>query len=260
MGFGALGGFEYMAILAGETRAPSRSVTRSVFIAAPVIALMFVLGTSTVVAYVPIDDIDLIAPVAQVLRLGFGPFGVATPIVTVAILMTLAMRVGQASVAFTAVTRLPMVAGWDQMLPAWFSKLHATYRTPVNSIILVGAASFAIASLSLVGVGHAEAFQLLFNASGIFYALTYVVMFAIPLFGLRGVTPRPPLWLQLASWSGLLMTLLYIVLSVFPIIKVESVSTFALKIALLIGLMNVVGVGILVWARRRSAALTPSHA
>ena len=44
MGFGALGGFEYMAILAGETKAPARSVTRSVFIAAPVIALMFVLG------------------------------------------------------------------------------------------------------------------------------------------------------------------------------------------------------------------------
>jgi amino acid transporter len=66
------------------------------------------------------------------------------------------------------------------MLPAWFSRLHATYKTPVNSIMLVGASSFAIASLSLIGVGHAEAFQLLFNGSGIFYALTYVVMFADP--------------------------------------------------------------------------------
>ena len=113
---------------------------RSVFIAAPVIALMFVLGTSTVVAYVPTNDIDLIGPVAQVLRVGYGPFGIAAPLVTVAILMTLAMRVGQASVAFTAVTRLPMVAGWDHMLPAWFSRLHATYKTPVNSIMLVGAA------------------------------------------------------------------------------------------------------------------------
>ena len=150
----------------------------------------------------PNDDIDLIGPVAQVLRVGYGPFGIAAPLVTVAILMTLAMRVGQASVAFTAVTRLPMVAGWDHMLPAWFSRLHATYQTPVNSIVLVGACSFAIASLSLIGVGHAEAFQLLFNASGIFYALTYVVMFAIPLFGLRSVTPRPPLWLRLASLSG----------------------------------------------------------
>jgi len=254
MGFGALGGFEYMAILAGETRSPARTVTRSVFIAAPVIALMFVLGTSTVVAYIPRDDIDLIAPVAQVLRAGFGPFGIAAPLVTVAILMTLAMRVGQASVAFTAVTRLPMVAGWDRMLPAAFSALHPIHKTPVNSIVLVGASSFAIASLSLVGVGHAEAFQLLFNTSGIFYALTYVVMFAIPVFGLRGVSPRPPLWLKLASTSGLLMTVLYIVLSIFPIISVGSVFSFALKIVLLIAAMNAVGIGILLSARRRSTA------
>jgi glutamate:GABA antiporter len=251
MGFGALGGFEYMAILAGETRSPARSVGRSVFIAAPVIALMFVFGTNTVVAYVPTNDIDLIAPVAQVLRAGFSPFGIAAPLVTVAIVMTLCMRIGQASVAFTAVTRLPMVAGWDRMLPSWFSALHPTYKTPVNSILLVGASSFAIASLSLIGVGHAEAFQLLFNASGIFYALTYVVMFAIPLFGLRDVSPRPPAWLQLASWSGLLMTLLYVGLSIFPIITVESVSTFALKIVLLIAAMNVAGAAILVAARRR---------
>jgi amino acid transporter len=225
-----------------------------VFIAAPVIALMFVLGTSTVVAYVPNNDIDLIGPVAQVLRIGYGPFGIATPLVTVAILMTLAMRVGQASVAFTAVTRLPMVAGWDHMLPAWFSRLHATYKTPVNSILLVGVSSFGIASLSLIGVGHAEAFQLLFNGSGIFYALTYVVMFAIPLFGLRTVTPGPPMWLRLASLSGLLMTVLYIVLSVFPIIKVESVSTFALKITMMVVAMNLVGIGILLSADQRSAA------
>lgn len=256
MGFGALGGFEYMAILAGETKAPARSVTRSVFIAAPVIALIFVLGTSTVVAFVPNEQIDLIGPIAQVLRVGYAPFGFVTPIVTLAILMTLAMRVGQASVAFTAVTRLPMVAGWDHMLPPWFSRLHPTYKTPVNSILLVGATSFGIAALSLVGVGHAEAFQLLFNASGIFYALCYVVMFAIPLFGLRDVSPRPPLWLRVASLSGLLMTVLYVVLSVFPIIKVESVATFALKITATVVVMNLVGVGILLAARRRAATFT----
>lgn len=253
MGFGALGGFEYMAILAGETKAPARSVTRSVFIAAPVIALIFVLGTSTVVAFVPNEQIDLIGPIAQVLRVGYAPFGFVTPIVTLAILMTLAMRVGQASVAFTAVTRLPMVAGWDHMLPSWFSRLHPAYKTPVNSILLVGATSFGVSALSLIGVGHAEAFQLLFNASGIFYALCYVVMFAIPLFGLRDVSPRPPLWLRLASLSGLLMTVLYVVLSVFPIIKVESVTTFAVKITATVVVMNLVGVGILLAARRRAA-------
>ncbi len=255
LGFGALGGFEYVAILAGETRSPVRSVRRSVLIAAPVIALMFVLGTSTVLAYIPIENIDLIAPLAQVLRAGFGPFGIATQLVTLAILMSLGMRIAQTSVAFTAVTRLPMVAGWDKLLPSWFTLLHAKYKTPVNSILLVGVVACAFAVISLIGVGQAEAFQLLFNAGGMFYAMTYVVMFAVPLFGLRHVTPRPPLWLRAVSLSGLLMTLLYLALSIFPIIKVDSVSTFALKILLVILAANALGVMVLVLGRRRTARL-----
>lgn len=251
MGFGALGGFEYIAILAGETRSPSRSVGRSVIIAAPIIAIMFVLGTATVVAYIPTSDIDLVGPMPQVLRAGFGPFGIAGPLVTLAILMTLAMRVAQVSVSFTAVTRLPMVAGWDRLLPAWFCRLHPKYKTPINSILLVGACSFLMSLSSLVGVGQAEAFQLLFNASGMFYALTYVVMFAIPLWGLRGVAPRASRWLQVAAMSGLLMTLLYLVLSIFPIIKVESVLAFATKITVVIVAANLLGWAILRSARRR---------
>ncbi len=249
---GAFAGFEYMAILAGETHSPASAVKKSVYYAAPVIALFFILGTSTVVAYVPRDQIDLIGPLPQVLRAGFGPFGIATTMVTIAIVMTLVMRVSQISVAFTAVTRLPMVAGWDRLLPAWFSRLHPKHRTPVNSILIVALFSFAMSAISLIGVGQAEAFQLMFNASGIFYGITYIVLFAIPLFGLRGVTPRPPLWLKLASVSCLLITALYIVLSVFPIVQVASVRGFALKIVGMVVVMNLVGIGILVAARRRS--------
>src|SRR5215471_14736037 len=243
LGFGALGGFEYVAILAGETKAPARSISRSVWIAAPIIALMFVLGTSTVVSFVPNDQIDLVGPVPQVLRVGFSPFGIASQLVTVAIVLTLAMRFAQASVSFTAVSRLPMVAGWDRLLPEWFTRLHATYRTPANSILLVGVVSAVVALLSLVGVGQAESYQLLNNASGIFYALTYVVMFAIPLIGLRSVRRASPLWLRVASFSGLAMTMLYVTLSIFPIIAVASVAGFALKISLVILAANVVGVG-----------------
>jgi amino acid transporter len=253
LGFGALGGFEYVAILAGETRAPARAVRRSVIVAAPIVALMFILGTSTVVAFVPADSIDLVGPLPQVLRVGFGPFGIASQLVTVAIIMTLAMRVSQTNVSFTAVARLPMVAGWDRLLPAWFSKLHPRYRTPVNSIMLVGACALGVALLSLIGVGQAESFQLLFNAAGMFYALTYVVMFAIPIFGLRGVTPRPPLWLKIVSASGLAMTVLFVALSIFPIINVASVAIFALKISSVIVLANILGVGILISARRGAA-------
>jgi amino acid transporter len=260
LGFGALGGFEYVAILAGETRSPARSVGRSVLIAAPIVALMFVLGSSTVVAYIPRDQVDLIGPMAQVLRVGFGPFGIATQLVTIAILMTLGMRIAQVSVSFTAVARLPMVAGWDRLLPPWFSQLHSKYRTPVNSILLVGVVAFGIGLVSLIGVGQAEAFQLIWNAGGMFYALTYIVMFAVPIFGLRGVTPRPPLWLKVASWSGLLMTVLYVALSIFPIIQVASVTTFALKISLVILVANAIGIGLYVSARPRASSIAITEA
>jgi glutamate:GABA antiporter len=249
---GAFAGFEYMAILAGETHSPASAVRKSVYYAAPLITLFFILGTATVVAYIPRDEIDLIGPLPQVLRAGFGPFGIAGTLVTIAIVMTLAMRVSQISVAFTAVTRLPMVAGWDRLLPAWFSRLHATHRTPVNSILVVAGFSFAMSVISLAGVGQAEAFQLMFNASGIFYGITYLVMFAIPLVGLRGVTPRPPWWVKAAAASGLVITVLYTVLSLFPIIQVASVAAFALKITVVIVLLNLVGVGILVAGKRRA--------
>jgi amino acid transporter len=253
LGFGALGGFEYVAILAGECRSPARTIGRSVMIAAPAIALMFIFGTSSVLALVPNEQIDLIAPVPQTLSVGFAPFGVAALIVPVALILLMSLRIAQASVNFTGTSRLPMVAGWDHLLPQWFTRLHPRRKTPVNSILVVGAITLALGLLSLIGVGNQEAFQLLFNAGGIFYALTYLVMFAIPLFGLRGVTPRPPLWLRIAAASGLLMTLLYVCLSIFPIIAVKSTSAFTAKVTSLIVLTNAIGAAIFFVAKRRRA-------
>ncbi len=258
LGFGALGGFEYVAILAGECRNPGRTIGRSVLIAAPAIAIMFIFGTSSVLAFIPLNKIDLIAPIPQVLSVGFAPFGLAALIVPVALALLMTLRVAQASVNFTGLTRLPMVAGWDHLLPQWFTKLHPRYRTPVNSILLVGAMTLALGLLSLIGVGNQESFQLLFNAGGIFYALTYLVMFAIPWVGLRGVeSVRPPWWLRVAAGSGFLMTLLYVCLSIFPIIAVKSSSAFTFKITAVIVLANSLGAGIfLVGKRKRATAAT----
>ena len=245
MGFGALGGFEYVAIHAGECRNPTRAITRSVALAAPIIAVMFILGTSSVLALVPIEQIDLIAPIPQVLSVGFGALGSATAVAPVTILVLLCIRVAQASVMFAGNTRLPMVAGWDGLLPEWFSRLHPRYQTPINSIVFVGAVTLAFSIVGLIGVGKQEAFQLLWNASAIFYALTYLVMFAIPLVGVDS----PP-WLKAAAVSGFLMTLLFVVLSILPIVQVGSPFVFALKISTVILLANAIGLAIFIGKRK----------
>jgi amino acid transporter len=246
MGFGALGGFEYVAIHAGECHQPERTIARSVAVAAPIIGVMFILGTASVLALVPFDQIDLIAPIPQVLATGFAPLGSTAWVAPFTIVLLLCTRIAQASVMFAGITRLPMVAGWDGLMPAWFTRLHRRRRTPVNSIVFVGAVTLAFSIAGLIGVGKQEAFQLLWNASAIFYALTYLVMFAVPIFGVRS-----PAWLKVASASGFLMTLAFVSLSILPIITVQSRLVFALKISVVVLLTN--GIGFLLFRAGRQA-------
>jgi glutamate:GABA antiporter len=189
-----------------------------------------------------------------VLSEGFGALGSAAAVAPIAILVLLSIRIAQASVLFAGNTRLPMVAGWDGLLPAWFTRLHPRYQTPANSILFVGAVTYAFSVAGLVGVGKQEAFQLLWNASGIFYALTYLVMFALPLAGVGPVRDGAPLWLKLAALSGFLMTLLYVGLSILPIVQVESRLTFALKISSVIIVTNVIGAAIFLSRGQRRAS------
>ena len=255
MGFGAFGGFEYVAIHAGECRDPVKSITRATAIAAPIIVLMFILGTSSVLGMIPNDQIDLIAPIPQLLSVGFGPLGAVAAIVPLTLSAMIAIRFAQASVNFAGSTRLPMVAGWDSLLPAWFTRLSDKHMTPVNSILFVGAATFVLSTLGLIGVGKQEAFQLLWNSAGIFYALTYLAMFAVPLFGLKRAQAQPPWWVKLCAVSGLLMTALYVSLSILPIIPVGSRTVFALKIAGLIGVTNLIGLAFYATGGRRARSV-----
>jgi amino acid transporter len=252
LALGALTGFEYIAILAGETRAPARNIGRSVVISAPIIALMFILGTSSVLAFVSPDKVDLIGPIPQVLSIGFGSYGWVGKVVSVAILGVVVRQIALMSIYFAGNTRLPMVAGWDHLLPTWFTRLHDRYKTPVNSILFVGAVTLVLGLASLIGVNEQEAFQLLDNAGGVFYAATYVVLFAIPLVGMKAFGVRVPLWLKIACASGFLVSLLYIGFTIIPIITVGSRLLFAVKIIAVVVVANAIGLAIYALGRKRA--------
>jgi amino acid transporter len=164
--------------------------------------------------------------------------------------------VANSSIVFTGNTRMPVVAGWDRLLPRWFTTLQPRFRTPVNSILFVGAVSLAFGIAGIVGVGEQEAFQLLDNAAGILYGLTYLVLFALPLFASRSpgsVLPPAPAALRIAAGAGLLTTLLYVVLSIFPIIDVQSWRAFAVKISGVVIGLNVLGMFVYAAGGRRRA-------
>ena len=252
---GGLSGFEYIAILAGESRRADRTIGLSVLISAPVIAVMFILGTSTVLAFVGARPINVIGPIPQTFRLAFGDSGAANYAAQFGISLLMARAVAAGSLLFTGVTRLPMAAAWDRVLPQWFTRLHPIRRTPVNSILFVGALVMAVIVLSLIGVQEQESSQLLANASIVHYAIAYIALFALPIFGAPALRGRLPGWLKLVSAAGMAASVISLLIAVYPVVDVVSRAAYAGKIVAVVVVSNMAG--ILVYRAGRGRNATP---
>jgi amino acid transporter len=241
--FGALCGLEYIAILAGESRDPARSIGQSVIVSSPVICAMFILGTASIVALVPRARIDFIAPIPQVMRLTLGATGFGNIAAIAAIFLLQLRLLGATSYLFTGVTRLPMAAGWNHLVPAWFTRLHPRRRTPTNSIACVAALVFALVLLGSAGVHAQEAYQLLQGASLTHYEVAYLAMFAVPLFGAAALRRSLPTWLKWTSAAGLLSTLFSLLISAYPFVNVVNAPIYAIKILSTLAVSNLIAVG-----------------
>jgi amino acid transporter len=227
--FGALVGLEYVAILAGESQDAARSIGRSVIFASPLICAMFILGTSSVLAFSR-NHIDYIAPIPQTFRYALGNSGLGN-LFSVVIIMLLQFRlIGAANLIFTGVTRLPLVAGWDHLIPAWFTRLHPRFRTPTNSIACAWTLVLLILVIANIGVRAQEAFQVITNAAVTHYELAYLVMFAIPLAGARSLRVRLPGWVRWTSMMGFAACLFSFLISSYPFVDVMNPRAYAIKI------------------------------
>ena len=254
MTFGALTGFEMVAIFGGESRNPGRNLARSIVFTAPLIALLYILGTSSILAYVSPDAIDVIGPIPQALKVALGGSGIAVAIVPAVILLLLTNYLCSYTLYFSTNTRLPLVAGWDHLLPRWFTTLHPKYRTPVNATLFMGGVALVASTAVLFGAGNQEAFALLQILTWTFYGLAYLTMFAIPLFARAEKGIKAGAWLRVGAALGMAVTLSFVGLSIFPIVDVTSRLAYSLKVVLVVVGANFVG-----WTIYRAGRQVPVH-
>jgi amino acid transporter len=259
--FNCFSGLEQVAVFAGETKNAARAVLLSAWIAAPAIVVIYVLMASSILTYVPSAQVDLAGPIPQVIAAAFGSgrgtaaahgvgfdFGLVLGGVT--ILALAAAQVAQFAVIVAESSRLPMVAGWDSLLPQWFTRLHPRYGTPVRSLIAITLASLVAVVLATVGTGREEAYQLLVVSGNLSFGLYYAVMFLVPLLvGSKHGDP-PNLWIKVSAVCGLTVTTLALVLDLAPIVDVTSTWAFALKVGLTALATNAVGAAIYLRGRR----------
>ena len=243
----SLAGLEGMAIVVGECRGGARSVARSIAIAVPCVGAIYILATRSVLQFVAPADVDLVNPVAQTFTIALRPFGaIAAIAASTAIFLLIARDFAQSSQAFALVARMPLVAGWDRMVPAWFTKLHPRTKTPVNAILFAGALTFLCCFMALSIAARQEAFQILLSTAGVLFATTYLVMFAIP------ILKPAPWWLRIAAASGFIVTAAFLALTFVPIVEVRSPARYAVTIGLAVAAVNAVGTGLFAMARHRA--------
>jgi amino acid transporter len=261
MALNGLTGLEQIAVFAGETRDAARAIWKSAWIAAPIIALIFILGTGALLTYIPADQVNLAGPVPQVLAVAFAPVAGAAAsggtnwgllLGRLAILGMALAVIAQYALIVAEASRLPMVAGWDGVLPAWFTRLSPRFGTPVRSIAIIVALALAAALAATYGAGAQEALQIINNVAIVVYNIYFGMMFLIPLVVGSRFGARPGLGLKIASASGLLVTILATGLSVFPIIDVPNPVVFGGKIIAATVGVNLVGAAIYWQATRRA--------
>ena len=258
--FNGLSGLEQVAVFAGETRNAAKTIMRSAWIAAPIIALIYILMTGSELTYVPSAKVDLTGPLPQVLAAAFGGGGVGPGtdwglVLGRATILVLGVAlVAQYAVLVAETSRLPMVAGWDGIIPAWFTRLDPRWKTPTRSIATIVLVAIAMGVLATYGTGAQEAFQLINSVGNLNYAIYYMMMFAIPLVVGDRFGPRAGFWLKLAAISGFLVTLIALGFNLLPIVDVASKWAFAAKVGGTWFVLNLIGVAIYVNGMRRKAA------
>jgi amino acid transporter len=257
MAMNALSGLEQVAVFAGETRNAGRTILRSAWIAAPIIAVIYILMTGSMLAYTPADKVDLTGPIPQLLAAAFGSQTSASGVNwglllgRGTILVLAAAVIAQYVVLVAETSRLPMVAGWDRLVPRWFTQLHPRWKTPTRSITVIVVAAVVLGLAATSGAGAQEAFQLISSAGNLLYGVYYILLFAIPLAAGARFALRPGPWLKVAGISGLLVTVLSMVFNLLPIVDVSSTWIFAIKVVLSAIALNLLGVGVYWWGTRK---------
>jgi len=248
--FNGLSGLEQVAVFAGETRNAGRAIMRSAWIAAPIIAVIYILMTGSMLAYIPAAKVDLTGPIPQILAVAFGGGGETAGIDwglvlgRTTILVLAVALVAQYAVIVAETSRLPMVAGWDGMIPAWFTRLDPRWRTPTRSIAVIVALAIGMGLLATYGTGAQEAFQVINSVANVGYGIYYLMMFAIPLLIGDRFGVRAGFWLKVAAVSGIAVTAVAMGLLLLPIVDVSSKWIFAAKVGGASLAINLAGVAV----------------
>jgi glutamate:GABA antiporter len=176
----AFSGMELSASMGDEVHDPARTMPRAIFVAAPLIAGAYILGSASMLWLIPSDQVNLTAGFIQGISVGvarLGP-GLAWLGAAAAALYTVG-NIGGVGAWLVGPARVAFVIGLDRYFPPAFGRLHPKYGTPYVAIIVPAVLASILLVVSLLGKGTTveRAYLILLDTQILLYFIPYLYLF-----------------------------------------------------------------------------------
>jgi amino acid transporter len=144
-------GPELMGTMGGEVKYPITTIPKAMFLT---VFIVFLVNSWTLAI------ITGLAPSVELAEMRLGPIATATDfahagrlaIMAIALSAVIGIHPPTVNAGLADTSRLISAAGRDGMVPKWFAKLHPRYKTPVNSLLIVGLVLIAVVLPNLVEI------------------------------------------------------------------------------------------------------------
>jgi glutamate:GABA antiporter len=256
----AYAGLELCAVMGDEIKNPRRTLPRSIYIAAPFIAFLYIAGTASVLWLVPSSDVHVVSGFFQAMAAGARDLGGLAWIIPMAAALFVLGNVGGIGAWLTGPARVAFVMGLDRYFPPAFGRVHPRWKTPYVAILTQAVLATIFLMLSVLGKGTTveKAYLILLDTMLLIYFIPYIYLFVCYLVvRLRETVPgeysgqggKAGAWA--IGLSGLLLALGAMLVATIPPTDTADPWMFRLKVIGGAGLFVVLG-GAVYWRGRRT--------
>ena len=254
----AFAGLELSASLAGEVKDPDRTLPRSIYISAPLIAFMYIAGTAAVLWLVPHEEVNIVSGFLQALAVGAGETGLNILwLAPFAAMLYVIGNVGGVGAWLTGPARIAFVIGLDRYFPPAFGRVHPKWQTPYVAILTQAILATVFLLLSVLGRGTTveKAYLIILDTMLLVYFIPFIYLFLCYLVvRLRhrapGGVPGSRPWAGIIGAAGLSLTLFAMLVATIPPPDTHDPWIFRFKVVGGAGMFVLLG-GLVYWRGRR---------
>lgn len=257
----AFAGLELSATMGEEIENAERALPRSIFISAPLIALVYILGTGALLWLVPVSELNIVSGFLQ--GIARGTENVApwllwlTPVAAFAYTVG---NVGGVGAWLSGPARVAFVIGLDRYFPPAFGKVHPRWGTPYVAILAQASLATVALLMSVLGRGTTveTVYLILLDTQLLIYFIPFVYLFISLIIHRRrdhlAGAPRGIGSAVLIGGCGALVTMFAMVIATIPPSGTEHPWLFFVKVVGGAAMFIAIG-GVLYWRAQQQERL-----